>query len=131
MLLNKEKVAFYAVQKKKYNCVNKPFSQKERWLPNLRQQFTRKSANRRPSSFWAYLTKQITSSYMQVPEDLQVFIVILQVHLQVPCTIYKYHLRMSIQVWFKCSYKCSFRLIVNLTVIIFLDSSFLGFSNHV
>jgi len=93
--------------------------QKERWMPIASNLLT-KTANRRPSSFWAYLTKQITSSYMQVPEDLQVFIVNLQVHLQ-----------MSIQVRFKCSYKCSFRLIVNLTVIIFLDSSFLGFSNHV
>jgi radical SAM superfamily enzyme YgiQ (UPF0313 family) len=97
--------------------------QKERWMPIASNLLT-KTANRRPSSFWAYLTKQITSSYMQVPEDLQVFIVNLQVHLQVPCTIYKYHLRMSIQVRFKCSYKCSFCLIVNLTVIIFLDSSF-------
>jgi len=32
---------------------------KKRWMPNLRQQFTRKSANQRPSSPWAYLTKQI------------------------------------------------------------------------
>ena len=48
---------------------------------------TRKTANQRPSSFWAYLMKQITSSYMQVPEDLQVFLVNLQVHLQVKLPI--------------------------------------------
>jgi hypothetical protein len=32
---------------------------KKRWMPNLRQQLTRQSANQRPSSPWAYLTKQI------------------------------------------------------------------------
>ena len=56
-------------------------------MPNLRQQLTRKLANQRPSSVWAYLMKQITSSYMQVPEDLQVFLVNLQVHLQVKLQI--------------------------------------------
>jgi hypothetical protein len=56
-------------------------------MPNLRQQLTRKLANQRPSSVWAYLMKQITSSYMQVPEDLQVFLVNLQVHLQVKLPI--------------------------------------------
>jgi hypothetical protein len=50
----KERIAFYAV-KKKYKSVNKFFSQKERWMPNLRQQ-TRRSA------VWADLTKQITNS---------------------------------------------------------------------
>jgi hypothetical protein len=48
---------------------------------------TRKTANQRPSSVWAYLMKQITSSYLQVPEDLQVFLVNLQVHLQVKLPI--------------------------------------------
>jgi hypothetical protein len=48
--------------------------QKERWMP-IASNLLAKTANRRPSSFWAYLTKQITSSYMQVPEDLQVLIV--------------------------------------------------------
>ena len=48
---------------------------------------THKTANQRPSSVWAYLMKQITSSYMQVPEDLQVFLVNLQVHLQVKLPI--------------------------------------------
>jgi len=32
---------------------------KKRWMPNLRQQFIRKSANQRASSPWAYLTKQL------------------------------------------------------------------------
>ena len=47
----------------------------------------RKTANQRSSSFWAYLMKQITSSYMQVPEDLQEFLVNLQVYLQVKLPI--------------------------------------------
>jgi hypothetical protein len=62
----------------------------------------RKSANQRPSSVWAYLMKQITSSYMQVPEDLQV----------------------KFTSAFKCSYKCSVCLTVILTVKFYLDSSF-------
>ncbi len=55
-------------------------TKKERWMP-IASNLLAKTANRRPSSFWAYLTKQITSGYMQVPEDLQVFIVNLQVKL--------------------------------------------------
>ena len=69
---------------------------------------TRKTANQRPSSVWAYLMKQITSSYMQVPEDLQV----------------------KFTSAFKCSYKCSVCLTV-ISTVNYLDSSFQAFSNHV
>jgi hypothetical protein len=47
-----------------------PFSQKERWMPNLRQQKENRVAfdacvnKTRRSAVWADLTKQITSSYM-------------------------------------------------------------------
>ena len=76
--------------------------------PFLRQQNFLFLANERPSSVWAYLMKQITSSYMQVPEDLQV----------------------KFTSAFKCSYKCSVCLTV-ISTVNYLDSSFQAFSNHV
>ena len=77
------KLLFHAV-KKKYKCVNKFFSQKERWMPNLRRQ-TRRSA------VWGWFDKTF---YKQFPKGLLLCTSKLQVlrcHLQV-------NLQMNLQV---------------------------------
>ncbi len=69
---------------------------------------TRKSANQRPSSAWAYLTKQILQVVIQFPKMDYYYVQV----------VYKYivNLQVKFASAFKCSYKCSLST-VNLTVI--------------
>ena len=79
----------------KHKCVTKPFSQKERWMPNLRQQRTNLFSANQWESFlsWGLFVKTILQV---VPEN---GLLICTSNLQVHCQFYKWN--------FKCSYKCS------------------------
>ena len=70
----------------KYYCVNKPFSQKERWMPNLRQQNSFVSANEKAPSHGAGLTKQI---YKQLHVSSRNVLQKCTSNLQVLCQFYK------------------------------------------
>ena len=99
--------------KMKHKCVKLNSFLKRKMAAYLRQQLTRKSANQRPSSPWAYLTKRILQI---VPKNGLLYVQV----------VYKYFVNFTSEIYnfsnkftsaFECSYKCSICLTVILTAI--------------